>query len=69
MFDKLWSALDGKKSYIGGVAFILAGLGQIGISYYTKQGFSQDGLKEVMAGWALIAAKSAIAKTEPAVTP
>lgn len=65
MFDKLWAVLDGKKAYIGGVAFILTGLGQIGVNYYNGQGFSQDGWKEIMAGWAIIAAKSAVAKTEP----
>lgn len=65
MFDKIWTSLDGKKAYVGGVAFMLAGLGQIGLAYYNGQGFSQDGLKEILAGWALISAKSAVQKTEP----
>lgn len=65
MFDKLWKMLDGYKVYIGGVSLILTGLGQIGMSYHNGQGFSSDGWHEIVAGWLAIAAKSAVAKTEP----
>lgn len=62
MFSNLWMWLDGKKAYIGGVATILTGLGQIGLSYYSNQGFSLEGWHTILAGWALIAGKSALAK-------
>lgn len=64
MFSKLWAWLDGKKMNIGGIATILTGLGKIGFGYSNNKGFDMEGWQMILAGWALIAGKSAIAKTE-----
>lgn len=71
MFTKIWDWLQGKKLYVGGVATILTGIGQIGLGYYNGQGFNIEGWNYILAGWAMIAGKSALTKknTEPLTEP
>lgn len=65
MFTKLWDFLQGKKAYVGGVATILTGVGRIGLGYYNSTGFDSEGWNLILAGWAMIAAKSALTKKNP----
>lgn len=66
MFGSLWAKLDGYKMKLGGVALILTGLGLIAKDLSDGGTFTPlEGWKLVMAGWAMIATKSAIEKTEP----
>lgn len=65
MFDKLWDFLQGKKMYMGGIALILTGLGEIVLGYTNSQGFSKDGWEKIIAGWLAISAKSALTKKNP----
>lgn len=64
MFSKLWSFLDGKKLYIGGIAMMLTGIGEIAANYANGMPFSHEGWEKVVAGWLAIGAKSALAKTQ-----
>lgn len=63
MFNKVWAFMDGKKAYVGGLAFIFTGLGMMLTSYQQGQGFSHDAWMKILEGWTIIAAKSAINKT------
>lgn len=57
--------LDGKKTYIGGGAAILIGLGKVGLDYYNGV-FSADPWNEYgywfVIGWSIISGRSAITK-------
>ena len=62
MFNKLWGIIDGRKAYIGGIASILTGLGLMANSYNDGIGFSKEGWDYILAGWTIIAGKSALNK-------
>ena len=62
MFDKLWGFIDGRKAYIGGIASILTGFGSMANSYNDGAGFSKEAWNYILAGWTIIAGKSAINK-------
>jgi len=69
VLKRLWGFIDGNKSYIGGTAFILTGLGQMITTYLANQTIDQDGWTKIMAGWGIIAAKSAVGKIGQPVEP
>ena len=66
MFGKLWKKLDGYKMKIGGAATILTGVAYILKDFSDGGQFTPlEGWNFILAGWAMIAAKSAIEKVEP----
>lgn len=66
MLGKLWAKLDGYKMRIGGLASILTGAAMIAKDFSDGGTFTPiEGWNYILAGWALISAKSAIQKTEP----
>lgn len=69
--NKIWDWMQGKKLYIGGVATILSGVAKIILSYQGDKGFDSEGWNLILAGWAMIGAKSALTKknTEPLAEP
>lgn len=65
MFSALWDKLDGYKAKIGGAAFILTGLGLIAKDLSDGGTFQpMEGWKMILAGWALVAGKSALEKLQ-----
>lgn len=65
MLGKFWTWIDGRKMYIGGVGFILTGLGQLISTYLASRSLDHDGWANVVKGYLLISAKSAISKVTP----
>lgn len=63
MFGSLWEKLDGYKLKIGGSASILTGVALILKDFSDGGTFNPtEGWKLILAGWAMIATKSAIEK-------
>lgn len=63
MIAKLWDKLDGYKLYVGGAASILTGVAMILKDLSDGGDFSfKSGWDYILAGWAMIGTKSAIAK-------
>lgn len=64
MLGKLWGKIDGYKLKIGGAATMLTGVALWLKDLADGGSFTslQEGWSYVLAGWAMVSAKSAIAK-------
>ena len=65
MIGKLFGYIDEYKMYIAGAGFILTGVGQMISTYLASKTIDHDGWANIVKGYLIIAAKSAVAKTTP----